>query len=67
MMKFFNKNYEKMLKSLPSLSLLQFSKPLVILKVERNRTKMGVVSDVKQQLREVNARNIFFSATTKEK
>ena len=31
MMKFFNKNYEKMLKSLPSMSSFQFSKPLVIL------------------------------------
>jgi len=31
MMKFFNKNYEKMLKSLPFLPSLQFSKPLVIL------------------------------------
>ncbi len=31
MMKFFNKNYVKMLKSLPSMSSLQFSKSLVIL------------------------------------
>ena len=31
MMKYFNKNYEKMLKTLPSLSSFQFSKSLVIL------------------------------------
>ena len=31
MVKFFNKNYEKILKKLPSPSLLQSSKPVVIL------------------------------------